>query len=133
MPILTHQTTLKSGTAATSVTKLVDIKNFPALSEPAEAVEVTTLSDTSQTYIKGIKQVSGQLQFTANYDSDVYDTLVTRMATDKFFELTFSDGSGFAFGGSFDISLSEGDINSPVEMIVTNYPNSAVTKKAKTA
>lgn len=130
MAILTHQTYLHSGATNSALTKLIDIKDFPALIEPAEAVETTTLSDMSQTYIKGIKSSSGQLQFTANYTEDAWDTVAARLATDKFFKLLLSDGSAFEWGGQFDMSLSEGGTNSPVEMIITVYPSTSITKSA---
>ena len=130
MAILTHQTYLHSGATSSALTKLIDIKDFPALIEPAEAVETTTLSDMSQTYIKGIKSSSGQLQFTANYTEDAWDTVAARLATDKFFKLLLSDGSAFEWGGQFDMSLSEGGTNSPVEMIITVYPSTSITKSA---
>lgn len=128
MAILTHQTYLYSGATSETLTKLIDIKDFPALIEPAEAVETTTLSDLAQTFIKGIKTSSGQLNFTANFTGDEWDAAVARVATDKYFELRLSDGSVFGFEGSFDLSLSEGGVNAPVEMIVSVYPSSAITK-----
>lgn len=130
MAILTHQTYLFSGAASASLTKLIDIKDFPALVEPAEAVETTTLSDLAQTFIKGIKSSSGQLNFTANYSGTDWEAVATRVSTDKYFELRLSDGSVFEFQGSFDISLSEGGVNAPVEMIVSVYPSTAITKQS---
>lgn len=129
MAILTHQTYLYSGETNQALTKLIDIKDFPALIEPAEAVETTSLSDMAQVYIKGIKSSAGQLNFTANYTDADWDAAATRVATDKFFELRLSDGSVFAFGGEFDISLSEGGINAPVEMVVSVYPSTVIAKK----
>lgn len=128
MAILTHQTYLYSGATSGALTKLIDIKDFPALIEPAEAVETTTLSDLAQTFIKGIKTSSGQLNFTANFTGNDWDAASARVATDKYFELRLSDGSVFAFEGSFDLSLSEGGVNAPVEMIVSVYPSSVITK-----
>lgn len=127
--ILTHKTELFSGVDASTLTKLVDIKDFPALIEPNEAVEVTTLGDMQQTYIKGIKTSAGQLSFTANYTSESWDALADREDTDKFFELRLSDGSKFSWEGSFGVSLSEGGQNAPVEMIVTVYPSSEILKE----
>ena len=131
MAILTHQTYLFSGATALALTKLIDIKDFPALIEPAEAVETTTLSDLAQTYIKGIKSSSGQLDFTANFTGEAWNILQSRVSTDTFFELRLSDGSVFEFQGAFDVSLSEGGVNAPVEMVVSVYPSSAITKKAE--
>lgn len=129
MAILTHQTYLYSGATALALTKLIDIKDFPALIEPAEAVETTTLSDLAQTYIKGIKSSSGQLDFTANFTGEAWNILQSRVSTDTFFELRLSDGSVFEFQGAFDVSLSEGGVNAPVEMVVSVYPSSAITKQ----
>lgn len=128
--ILTHKTELYSGKDLQSLTKLVDIKDFPALIEPREAVEVTTLGDMSQTYIKGIRTSAGQLDFTANYTSDSWDTVAGRAGTDNVFELRLSDGSKFNWTGSMDVSLSEGGQNAPVEMVVSIYPDSEVVKDA---
>ena len=129
MAILTHQTYLFSGATALALTKLIDIKDFPALIEPAEAVETTTLSDLAQTYIKGIKSSSGQLDFTANFTGEAWNILQSRVSTDTFFELRLSDGSVFEFQGAFDVSLSEGGVNAPVEMVISVYPSSEITKK----
>ena len=129
MAILTHQTYLFSGATALALTKLIDIKDFPALIEPAEAVETTTLSDLAQTYIKGIKSSSGQLDFTANFTGEAWNILQSRVSTDTFFELRLSDGSVFEFQGAFDVSLSEGGVNAPVEMVISVYPSSEITKR----
>lgn len=130
MPILTHTTTLNSSPDGSDYSKMADIKDFPSLVEPREAVEVTTLSDLSQKYIKGIRTSSGQLDFTCNYDEAVYDALLAKVDTDKYFQLVFGDDSTFEWEGSFDLSLAEGSQNSPVEMIISIYPSSEITKAA---
>jgi len=57
-----------------SFAKIVDIKGFPNIGGPAEMIEITTLSDVAQRFIKGV-QSQDQMEFTANYDSDIYDTI----------------------------------------------------------
>lgn len=126
--ILTHKTQLYSGATAAALTKLIDIKDFPALIEPREAVEVTTLSDMAQTYIKGIRTSAGQLDFTANYTSEAWDEVAGRADTDMFFELRLSDESVFSWSGSLDVSLVDGAQNAPVEMLVSIYPDSEIVK-----
>jgi len=46
MAISTQGVTLKWGTSATSLSKVVDIKDFPDLGGAPEVLETTTLSDT---------------------------------------------------------------------------------------
>jgi len=55
------------GTGST-YTKVVDIKDYPDLLAPRENVETTTLTDGARTYIPGLQNVDGSMDFTANYD-----------------------------------------------------------------
>ena len=64
--ISTYGITLKWGEAAASVTKTVDIKDYPDLGGAPETLETTTLSDPMHTFINGI-QSSGAMPFTINY------------------------------------------------------------------
>ena len=51
-----------------SYSKVVDIKDYPDLLAQKENVETTTLSDKARTYIPGIENVDGSMDFTCNYD-----------------------------------------------------------------
>ena len=50
-------------------TKVADIKDYPDLLAPRENVETTTLTDAARTYIPGLQNVDGSLDFTMNYDA----------------------------------------------------------------
>jgi hypothetical protein len=130
MAILTHKTELHSGADALTMTKLIDIKDYPALREGREAVETTTLSDMAQTFIAGIRTSAGKLDFTANYVEADWDAAEARIDTDTYFKLVFSDGSSFEWQGEFDLSIAEGGQNAPVEMIVSVYPSTEIVKSA---
>lgn len=49
--------------------KLVDIKDYPDLIPQKENVETTTLTDKIRTYIEGIMNQDGSLDFTINHDT----------------------------------------------------------------
>lgn len=57
----------ESGQAA-SWTKLADIKSVPDLLPVKEQLETTTLSDPIRTFIDGIRNADGSMQFAINYN-----------------------------------------------------------------
>ena len=90
MAISTQGVTLKWGTSATSLSKVVDIKDFPDLGGAPEVLETTTLSDQIQTYIMGI-QGSGMMEFTCNYTKDDFDEVMKDANKDLYYALEFGD------------------------------------------
>ena len=90
MAISTQGVTLKWGTSATSLSKVVDIKDFPDLGGAPEVLETTTLSDDIQTYIMGI-QGSGMMEFTCNYTKDDFDEVMKDANKDLYYALEFGD------------------------------------------
>lgn len=135
MAINTYKVTLKYGTAVptatTTHTKLVDIKDFPDLGGAPDALEVTTLSDSSQVYIPGIKKQSS-FEFTANYDETTYDTIASlTSAGTKYFSIDFGADSlqgSFYFQGYAYVYVVGAGVNSVVEMKVVIVPTSAITR-----
>lgn len=134
MAISTQGVTLYSDTTAISGSspKLVDIKDFPDLIGTPNALEATTLSDTQQTYINGIKQ-SSVLEFTANYTETDYDAVLAKVATDTYFCLafgTYADNEGlFTFQGQLSVSVLGAGVDGVVEMKISIAPSTAVTKE----
>lgn len=59
----------------TDYEKLVDITSTPDLGGTPNMLETTTLSDDTQTFIPGIKQLGDGLEFTANYTKENYEKL----------------------------------------------------------
>lgn len=77
MAISSYMTYLMHGTTTTGTTtwsKLVDIKDFPALGGEPERIDVTTLSDPQYMYIPGIQTMEA-MTFTANYDAETLSSL----------------------------------------------------------
>jgi len=93
MAISTQGVTLKWGTSAASLTKVVDIKDFPDLGGAPEMLETTTLSDNIQTYIMGI-QGSDMMEFTCNYTKADFEKVMRDANKDLYYALEFgSNGS----------------------------------------
>lgn len=120
MAISTYGVTLKYGTG--SALTDVKIKDFPPLLGKRSSLETTTLSDDAQTYISGIRQQSESFDFTANYDATVYSTLNALTDSQKW-ELTFSDGSKYAWDGTVSVSINEGAVDAVVEMTISVTPS----------
>lgn len=59
---------MTKATSASTYSKVCDIKDYPDILAAPENVETTTLSDGARTYIPGIQNPDGSMDFTANYD-----------------------------------------------------------------
>lgn len=77
--------------------KLVDIKDFPDLSDTPEAIDVTTLSDSIRKYIKGIQE-SGSKEFNCNYDKTEFSALKTLADADTELDLAVWFGGTISNG-----------------------------------
>ena len=120
MAISTFGVSLKYGADSPQTT--VIIKDFPSLLGKRSSLETTTLSDDAQTFIAGIRQQSESFDFTANYDATVYNTLNALDESQKW-ELSFSDGSKYAWDGTVSVSINEGSVDAVVEMTISVTPS----------
>lgn len=72
-------------TALSAYTELQGIKNIPAMTATPDQLETTTLNNTEyKTYIPGLKDLGGALEFTFNLSEELktaWDTLVTAYTT----------------------------------------------------
>ena len=70
-----------SGTRPTTgYTKIPGMKSTPDLNPAPETIETTTLDDMEyKTYVDGLKDMGGALEFTANFTEDLIDTWDTLM------------------------------------------------------
>lgn len=141
MAINTYQTYLMhKASAASSYTKLVDIKSFPDLGGTPEMLETTTLSDPMQTFIKGIETVdTNGLQFDCNYTLADYTTLkALESEANHDYAVWFgastsgttdtpsgSDGK-FTFQGQLSVYVNGGGVNEVVGMTVNIAPSTKV-------
>ena len=72
-------------TAKANYTELVGVKGIPSLNPTPDNLETTTLNETEyKTYIPGLKDLGGSLEFTFNMSQelkDAWDALVTADTT----------------------------------------------------
>lgn len=123
---------------STTLNKLCDIKDYPDLMGTNEQLEVTTLSDTVQKFIDGIK-TGDKLEFLANYDKTDYSTIKALEGTELDLAVVFdgSDtngvitvaegGSEFEFKGYISIKVNGGSVNAVREMSLSVNVSSEVT------
>lgn len=125
MAISSYNVELKWGTTADAVTKVVDIKDFPDLIGEPNLLETTTLSDSQQTYINGIKSAE-LMTFTFNYESATFQSVKTDEGKALFYELSFSDGSKFKWSGQHTVGLPGKGVDEVLEATINIAPSSPV-------
>ena len=122
--INTYGITLKWGDTAETLSKVVDIKDYPDLGGEPELLETTTLSDSMQTYINGI-QTSGSMNFTINYLEATLTAIQADANKNLFYELSFgiegSEGT-FAWEGQHDAYVLGKGVNDVPEIQMTITP-----------
>ena len=131
--ISTMGVTLKWGENQTTLTKKIDIKNFPDLGGAPEMLETTTLSDEAQTFIPGIQSMDA-LEFTANYTKTDYEAVLADEGKELYYALEFGENGSegvFQWRGQHTVWVTGAEVNSVVEMVISIAP---LTKpKLKTA
>lgn len=125
MAISTHLCTLKWGTTADQVAKVIDIKDFPDLMGEPNMLETTTLSDGAQTFIPGIKSMDS-MAFTFNYTKADFAAVKADEGKPLFYELDFSDGSKFTWQGSHTATLAGKGVDEVVEAGISIAPSTEV-------
>ena len=125
MAINTYGITLKWGTTADDVEKVVDIKDFPDMIGESELLEVTTLADSMQVHIPGIKS-SETLTFTCNYTKADFTAVNADAEKPLHYALEFSDGSKFTWQGQHTCGLPGKGVNEVVEFTINIAASSPV-------
>ena len=131
MAITTYGMTLKWGTDPKSLTKKVDIKDFPDLGGAPELRETTTLSDPAQTFILGIQSMDS-MEFTANYTKSDYQAVLADANKKLYYALEFGiDGSEgvFEWQGEHTVWVTGAGVNDVVEMKIGIAPSTKPTLK----
>lgn len=145
-PISTYKVYLMKGTLSTDnstvdYSKLIDIKDFSDLMDAPEALETTTLSDASRTYILGIQEQEA-ITCTANY-TKANMTLLTGSGikdTECYYAIWFGgtyssstsqvepDGADgkYSFKGYLTPSINGGGVNEVVDMTITIAPTTVI-------
>ena len=119
-------------------TKLVDIKDFPALGGEPELLDTTTLSDPVETKIPGIQKLDA-LTFTANYNKEDYEKLLALKGEVQKYGVWFGGtGEGFEsvptgdkgkweFEGQLDVYVDGQGVNEVVNMKITIAASSPIS------
>ena len=131
MAISSFGVTLKWGTSATDVEKIVDIKDFGDLIGDPNMLETTTLSDSQVTNIPGIRS-SDAIPFTCNYTSADFAKCKADEGKALYYELEFSDGSSFSWQGQHTLGLPGKGVDEVLEFTINSIASSAVEFKAAT-
>lgn len=131
MAISSFGVTLKWGTSAADVEKIVDIKDFGDLIGDPNMLETTTLSDSQVTNIPGIRS-SDAIPFTCNYTSADFAKCKADEGKALYYELEFSDGSSFAWQGQHTLGLPGKGVDEVLEFTINSIASSAVEFKAAT-
>ena len=139
MAINTYGSYLMHSTDGTTYNKLIDIKGYPDMIEAPEQLDATTLSDPMRVYIPGIKDVSGAMEFAANYTAANFAAVQALEGVEGFFAVWFGeDGNGtpdghngkFSFKGYPYASKSGGGVNEVSDMTVGIIPSTEITFSA---
>lgn len=134
MAINTYGSYLMHSTDGTTYTKLIDIKDYPDMIEAPEQLDATTLSDPMRVYIPGIKDVSGAMEFTANYSAADFAAVQALEGTEGYFAVWFGENAGtpdgskgkFSFKGYPYASKSGGGVNEVSDMKVGIIPSTEI-------
>ncbi len=131
MAISTQGVTLKWGTSAASLSKVVDVKDFPDLGGAPEMLETTTLSDQIQTYIMGI-QGSDMMEFTCNYTKADFQAVLQNANKDLYYALEFGNNGSegiFEWQGRHTAWVVGAGVNAVTEFKIGIAPSTKPTLK----
>ena len=136
-PISTYKTYLmyKATTAATTYTKLCDIKSFPDLGGEPERIDVTTLSDRVKKYTAGVQDLSS-FSFSANYIPADYNKINGLSGQQRDYAIwigadTATNGvdtptgenGKWSWTGDIYVFKTGGNVNAAQEMTITAFPS----------
>lgn len=117
--------------------KVVDIKSFPNLGGTPNMLATTTLSDSAQTYIPGVRKVDN-LEFKANYTLADYRTLEALADVENQYAVWIggSESNGtvtptgtngrFEFSGYLSVYVDGAGVDSVAEMTVSITPTTRI-------
>lgn len=133
-----------AGTRPTSgYTKIPEIKSIPSFNPSPETIESTTLDETEyKTYVKGLKDLGGALEFKANMTDDLataWSTLLTAFDTavaagkKVWFVIVHPKLTNATYftGDPSGIGLDEAAVGSMAETTLYITPTGAPTMQAK--
>ena len=133
-----------AGTRPTSgYTDIPGVKSTPSLNPAPEALDATTLNETTyMVYVQGLKDLGGSLEFNFNLTQaflDVWETLMTAAATAKaanksvwfYIDIPGLTKGVFFKGDPADTGLPAMEVNSVLETTAYITPTGEPTWEAK--
>ena len=135
MATSTISTFLMKSTDGTAYTKYLDIKDFPDMFGDPEQIQTTTLTNKKHTYVPGVQDSDGLLNFLANYDAQDFAKVENDKGTEAFFAVWFGEDSNgdpdghdgkFSFKGFPFVKLNGKGVNDVREMTVGIVPTTEV-------
>ena len=127
----------------TGYTKIPEVKSMPSFNPAPETIESTTLEETEyKTYVKGLKDLGGALEYNANMTDDLVTAWQTLITT---FNTTVATGKKVWFvvvhpqlaqavyftGDPSTIGLNEASVGGMAETTLYITPTSAPVMAAK--
>lgn len=129
MALSSFGVSLRWGESADAVKKVVDIKDFGDLIGEVNTLETTTLSDSQVTTIPGIRS-GDAIPFTCNYTKADFDAVYADEDKKLFYELSFSDGSGFTWQGQHTVGVPGKGVDEVLEFTINVAASTPVVPKA---
>ena len=135
--------TTKGSMPTSGYTQIPEIKTMPSFNPAPETIESTTLLETEyKTYVAGLKDLNGSLEYTANLTADLISIWAscvsahdTAAAQDKatWFAVVHPKLSNAVFfqGEPSPLGLNEASVGAMAETTLYVTPNSAPTWAAK--
>lgn len=126
MAITTQGAILKYKTAEAEEYTQVEIKSFPDMGAAPNLLECTTLSDTVQKFVEGVKPAAA-MEFTANYDKTKFAALKADEGKELTYQLAFGDNGTFQWTGSHTAIIVGGGVNAVLDMKLSVMPSSVIS------
>lgn len=137
-PTNTYQTYLMNSAEGTTWKNLCPVKETPDLGKTPDNLDATTLSDAAKQYIEDILDSGGALEFTANYDPDDYEAILTHKGKVEHWAVWFGgketegivtpDGhlGKFEFTGTVTAYPKSRSVSAVSEMTIAIMPRSEI-------
>lgn len=114
------------------------IKDFPDVDPHGnpDQVETTSLCDDFHQFVDGLKNFADDLEFTANYDETIFNTLNGFGTTTKTVDILLCNSSADETGANGKFSMTSAEIavrlkgagvGDVLEMVIVVKPKSAIT------
>lgn len=126
-----------SWTKITASSKDLCIKDFPDMDNAdKDQVETTTLCDTAHQYIDGLDNLPDNLEFTANFDEDLFDEVNTNKSAEAWWGLQKGEPTAspstkapiWYFKGKAKMILKGAGVGDVAEMTLRIRPTSVIEK-----